>query len=586
MEIASDKAREAKQVTSKKGGLKTIPFIIANEILEKVAGYGLLPNMILYLIYEYRFDAASGANVLFLWLAITNFMPTLGAFLSDSCLGRFRVIGFGSIISLLGMTLLWLTALLRDAQPPPCNPRIETCKSPTWAQLLLLFSSFALMSIGAGGIRSCSMVFGADQIDNPDNPKNGRILQTFFNWYYASVGISIAIAIIMIVDIQNSRGWVVGFAVPAGLMLVSAVSFFLGSSLYVKVKANKSLFTGLAQSMVAAWKKRHLEIPSMDHDATYYHLKGSKITTPSEKLSFLNRACLINNPEKDLDADGLAVDPWRLCTIQQVEVLKALIKVLPIWSTGIIIGVTISQGAFPVLQAKTMDRHFLFGLKIPPGSFGIFSLLTLTIWVALYDRIIIPLVSKLTSRPGGLTYKERMGIGLLISCVGMFVSAAVEHRRRAEAIREGLAQNPAGVLKMSAMWIVPQHCLTGLAEAFNAIGQIEFYYSQFPKSMASIAVALLTLGMAVGNVAASLIVSILDHLSRRSRNGTWISTNVNEGHYDYYYWILAGLSVINFCYYLVCAWAYEGGEERKIWDEDGSEDDLEIDRVSPMRIHA
>ncbi|KAF8036284.1 hypothetical protein BT93_C2109 [Corymbia citriodora subsp. variegata] len=585
MEIASDKANEAKQVTSKKGGLKTMPFIIANEILEKVAGYGLLPNMIFYLLYKYHFNAASAANVLFLWSAISNFMPVLGAFLSDSCFGRFRVIGAASVISLLGMTLLWLTAHLRDAQPPPCIPMSSTCKFPTSAQLLFLFSSFALMSIGAGGIRSCSIAFGADQINNPDNPKNRRILQTFFSWYYVSVGVSIMIAVIVIVAIQNKYGWVIGFGVPAGLMFISVVCFFLGSSLYVKVKANKSLFTGLAQATAAAWKKRHLELPDMSLDAMYYHHKGSKVTTPSEQLRFLNKACLISNPEKDLDSDGLAIDPWRLCTIKQVEVLKALIRVLPIWSTGIVIGVTISPSPFPTLQASTMDRRLLFGIKIPAASFGIFAILTLTIWVGIYDRIIVPLFSRLTNRPRGLTFKERIGIGLLISCVALFVSAVVEHKRRAEAIREGFAANPYGVLKMSAKWIVPQHCLTGLAEAFNAIGQLEFYYSKFPKSLGSIAVALLALGMAVGNLVATLIVSILDHLSKRSRDGTWISSNVNEGHYDYYYWTLGALSVINFFYYLVCAWAYEGGEERTVWDEDELEDDQESHQGSPMIIH-
>lgn len=57
--------------------------------------------MILYLINEYHLDSAAGANILFLWLAISNFMPILGAFLSDSYLGRFRVIAMGSVVSLL-----------------------------------------------------------------------------------------------------------------------------------------------------------------------------------------------------------------------------------------------------------------------------------------------------------------------------------------------------------------------------------------------------------------------------------------------------------------------------------------------------
>ncbi|KAI6679505.1 hypothetical protein NL676_033386 [Syzygium grande] len=177
-----------------------------------------------------------------------------------------------------------------------------------------------------------------------------------------------------------------------------------------------------------------------------------------------------------------------------------------------------------------MDRRFLFGVKIPPGSFAIFGILTLMIWVGIYDRIIVPLVSRLTKRPRGLTFKERMGIGLLISCAGMFVSASVEHKRRAEAIREGFVENPHGVLKMSAMWIVPQHCLTGLAEAFNAIGQIEFYFSQFPRSMASIAVALLTPGNGSGQLGCEPDREHLGPLlSKRSKDGTWISTKREQG---------------------------------------------------------
>ena len=56
---------------------------------------------------------------------------------------------------------------------------------------------------------------------------------------------------------------------------------------------------------------------------------------------------------------------------------------------------------------------------------------------------------------------------------------------------------------MSAMRLVPQHCLTGLAEALNLIGQIKFYYSEFPKTMSSIGVSLLALGLGFGAVLAA-----------------------------------------------------------------------------------
>ena len=75
--------------------------VAANEAFEGVASFGLRPNMILYLTREFGMQIASAANVLFLWSAATNFMPILGAYLADSYVGRYRMIGFGSIVSLM-----------------------------------------------------------------------------------------------------------------------------------------------------------------------------------------------------------------------------------------------------------------------------------------------------------------------------------------------------------------------------------------------------------------------------------------------------------------------------------------------------
>lgn len=73
----------------------------ANEIFEKISNVGLHANMIFYLMNEYHLDSAKGAIVLFLWNALTNFLPIGGAFLSDSYLGRFKVIAMGTVVTLL-----------------------------------------------------------------------------------------------------------------------------------------------------------------------------------------------------------------------------------------------------------------------------------------------------------------------------------------------------------------------------------------------------------------------------------------------------------------------------------------------------
>ncbi|CDP03303.1 unnamed protein product [Coffea canephora] len=550
MELCSDSMTTVQQVSKRKGGLITMPFIIANEAFERVASVGLHINMILYLTGEYHFDNATGASILFWWAAISNFLPTFGAFLSDSYLGRFRVIALGTVVSLLGQAALWLTALLPEARPPHCPHYPDNCAKPNAGQLALLFSAFALMSIGAGGIRPCSLAFGADQFDNPENPKNQRILQSFFNWYYASVAISVIIAIIVIVYIQNKLGWVLGFGVPVALMLVSTITFLLGSKLYVVVKANKSLMTGFAQVLVVAWKNKHLALPPKNSDGGYHHEKGSNLVSPTEKLRFFNKACIARNLDGGLEADGSIWDPWKACTVEQVENLKALIKVLPIWSTSIMIAVTISQNSFPLLQAGTMDRRIIGNFKIPPAWLYVFAVLTMGIWVAIYDRILVPWLAKYTKHKRGLSFELRIGTGLFLSCLATGMAAAVERTRRNRAISLGLAENPLSVVNMSVFWLAPQYCMTGLAEAFNAIGQIEFYYAHFPKSMASIGVALFALGLAFGNLVASLIVLIVDHASKTDGKPSWVSNNLNEGHYDYYYWVLCLLSLVNFFYFI------------------------------------
>ncbi|GKV16227.1 hypothetical protein SLEP1_g26899 [Rubroshorea leprosula] len=460
----------------KKGGLITIPFIIANEAFEKMASYGLLPNIILYLMKDYHLSVAEGTNILFIWSAAISFAPLLGAFISDSYLGPFLTIGFGSIVSLL-MILLWSTAMIPQSKPPPCIPSTQSCRSPTAGEMTHLLSSFALMSIGAGGVRPCSIAFGADQLDIRDNPKNERLKESYFGWYTASALLALLISFTGIVYIQDHLGWKVGFGVPAILMFLSATMFFIGAPLYTKQKPTKRMLTSLVQVIVVAYQNRKLTLAPPNLSECYYHDKDSKIVVPTDKLRFLNKACIIRNPQQDIAPNASAINPWRLCTIGQVEELKALLRVLPLWSTGIMLSINNSQNSFPLLQASSMDRHISKNFEIPAASFGSSGfMITMVIWIIPYDRVILPMASKIKHKPVRLDVKLRMGIGLFLSSMAMVTSAIVENIRRKKPIQEGYLNNSNAVLDMSAMWLIPQYCLLGLAEAFNGIAQSEFFY--------------------------------------------------------------------------------------------------------------
>lgn len=276
----------------------------------------------------------------------------------------------------------------------------------------------------------------------------------------------------------------------------------------------------------------------------------------------MNKACIIVNKE-DIGQDGTTLNPWNICTVDQVEELKIIIRVLPLWSTSIMIAINMNQGSFGFFQAKSMNRQLIGDFKIPPGSFGLFTVGALFIWILVYDRILLPLASKVRGKPVHIGVKERMGIGLVLSFLAMTVSAIVEHIRHKRAIEQGLLKNPTVVLNMSAYWLVPQCALNGLAEAFNAIGQTEFYYSEFPKNMSSIASCLFGLGMGVASLLASLILSTVDNVTSKGGKESWVSTNINRGHYESYYWLLAVMSFINILYFMVCSWAYGPCVEQK-----------------------
>ncbi|XP_038709042.1 protein NRT1/ PTR FAMILY 1.2-like isoform X2 [Tripterygium wilfordii] len=455
-----------------------------------------------------------------------------------------------------GMALLWSTAMIPGARPPPCNQFSDSCESPTTAQLIFLYICFGIMSVGSGGIRSSSLAFGADQLVNREKMKSSRTLESYFSWYYVSVSASLIVAFTCIVYIQKNLGWKVGFGVPVVLMFFSALSFFLASCWYVKSKGKASLVTGFAHVLVASYRNRHVQLSGVATDEMYYHGKESNLLVPSGKLRCLNKACVIRNAQEDLTPDGSASNPWSLCTVDKVEELKALIKGISIWFAGVLMSINVCQSSFQVLQASSMDRHITSNFQIPAGSFNVFLFLSLTATVALYDRIILPLASRIKGRPVRLGMKPKMGVGIFFSGMSMAVLAIIEYIRRSIATQEGASDRTQAVVQMSAMWLVPHYILLGSAAAFGAIGQNEFFYSELPKSMSSIASNLYLLGLAVAYLIASLIVKVVDESSKTGGSGSWVSSDINKGHYDYYFGILFALSLLNFLYYVVCCKAY------------------------------
>ena len=252
--------------------------------------------------------------------------------------------------------------------------------------------------------------------------------------------------------------------------------------------------------------------------------------------------------DNDDDIKG-TLNPWKLCTVTQVEELKAIIRILPIWATGIIFSAVYGQmSTMFVLQGNTMDQHIGPTFKIPAASLSIFDTLSVLFWVPVYDKFIVPYARKVTGNERGFTQLQRMGIGLVISVFSMVIAGILEVYRL-DMVRKNNYYDMK-TLPISIFWQIPQYFLIGCAEVFTFIGQLEFFYAQAPDAMRSLCSALSLTTNALGNYLSTLLVIIVTHVTTRHGNLGWIPNNLNRGHLDYFFWVLAILSVLNFFVYL------------------------------------
>lgn len=177
---------------------------------------------------------------------------------------------------------------------------------------------------------------------------------------------------------------------------------------------------------------------------------------------FLDKAATIT-PEDDRK-DQAANNSWRLCTVTQVEEVKLLVKVMPIWFSTLMFIVTAQQLSTVYLrQGLTMDLRMGPHFKIPPASLELSCSLTAIIAIPLYDMYLVPFVRKFTGNERGFSLLQRIGIGLVLSVLGMAVSAIVEVKRLG-VVDEYAMQTSRKPLPISVFWLTPQYAIMGIAQ--------------------------------------------------------------------------------------------------------------------------
>ncbi|PUZ56395.1 hypothetical protein GQ55_5G295200 [Panicum hallii var. hallii] len=473
------------------GNWRACNLILGAEISESLAFSGIQKNLVTYLtsvLHESNVDAATNVST---WLGSCFFTPLAGAFLADTYWGRYWTVVIFISIQAVGMIALTVSAWL----PLLMGSSFNTSSTRRAAVYLGLY----LIAIGSGGIKPCTSALGADQFDGAD-PAERVNKGSFFNWFFFSINLGSLLSSTALVWVQDNVGWGVGFAIPMALTVFGLAVFVAGRKVYRYKKLEGSPLTRVSQVVVAAVRNHHLKLPK---DSSALH----EVPSPNEancktahtcQFRFFDKAAIVARSLSDEKGAASTVSPWRLCTVSQVEELKMLLRLFPVWASMVLFFAVTSQASSTFIeQGMAMDNR-VGPFNVPPASLSIFHTISIIVGIPIYDAVLVPLARRVTGDDRGLSQLRHLGVGLALSVVAMAYAALVEARR--------LAAASAPTTSMSIVWQAPSFALVGAAEVFTTTGVLEFFYDQSPGGMKSMGTSLAHLAIAAGSYLNSAVL--------------------------------------------------------------------------------
>ncbi|KAE9595581.1 putative proton-dependent oligopeptide transporter family, major facilitator superfamily [Lupinus albus] len=540
------------------GGMVAASFVLVVEVLENLAFLANSSNLVLYMREYMNMSPSKSANNVTNFIGTAFLLALLGGFLSDSLFTTYHIYLISALIEFMGLIVLTIQAHIPSLKPPECD-KFTTCVEVNGGKAAMLFSGLYLVALGVGGIKGSLAAHGGEQFDET-TPNGRKQRSTFFNYFVFCLSCGALIAVTFVVWIEDNKGWEWGFAISTISIFVSIPVFLAGSPTYrnkipsgsplttiLKVLVTASLNSCIGKnSGSAAVSPSNQHLGRKDSEKEIGKPRTS-IEKPSATLKFLNNA-VVNEPlHSSLE-----------CNVQQVEDVKVVLKVLPIFGCTIMLNCCLAQlSTFSVEQAATMNTK-LGSLKVPPASLPVFPVVFIMILAPIYDHIIIPYARKATKSETGITHLQRIGIGLVLSIVAMAVAAIVEVKRKRVASQSRLLDDATKPLPITFFWIAFQYLFLGSADLFTLAGLLEFFFSEAPIRMRSLATSLSWASLAMGYYLSSVIVSIVNTATGSSNHRPWLSgANINHYHLERFYWLMCLLSGLNFLHYLFWAIKYK-----------------------------
>ncbi|KAF3943204.1 hypothetical protein ACB098_01G278100 [Castanea mollissima] len=519
---------------------KSCILLIVLAGMERFAFKGVASNLVTYLTDVVKMSNSSAAKAVNSWCGFTSMLPLLVAPLADSYWDRYSTILNSSFLYAAGLVALTSSTALALAWSSSKNKTMSSS---------FLFLSLYLVSIGQGAYNPSLQAFGADQLDDDEelpcskNENKSHKKSTFFQWWYFGVCSGSLLGVTVMSYIQDTFGWVLGFAIPMTAMVTSVAFFCCGRRMFI-YKQNDAIFNNPFESIVQAFKAAKSKFMYCEVKLSNY--KADKVELELQEKPLCHEEF---DSIKDLEANPRNGVPM-------FDNVKVVLRLLPIWTMLLMFAVIFQQPAtFFTKQGMTMKRN-IGSFKIPPATLQSAITLSIILLMPLYDKILIPITQLITRDEKGISVMKRMGIGMFLSIIAMIIAAIVETKRLEISRNMEKLESHSETVPLSIFWLLPQYVLLGISDIFTVVGMQEFFYNEVPVRMRTMGFALYTSVFGVGSYLSALSISLVEIFTSSKEGHGWFSDNMNEACLAKFYWLLALLSTLSFLFYMILCKCY------------------------------
>jgi len=349
----------------------SIRYIMGNELCERFSYYGFRAILALYLTKYLNFSEDNSTVIIHVFIFFSYFSALGGGYMSDSYLGKYRTIYYGSMLYAVGEIITSLTALPGVTGDPPTP----------WGAAIGLF----MVSLGTGAIKACVSSFVGDQF----RPGQEELLSGVFALFYFIINVGSLVSNFVVPLLREYFGYAAAFGVPAALMMIALLIYVIGKPAYRIIPPTVNVVTVMINVIKAAYRER---------------LRAKIDPSKIKRSNFLDYA--------------KGIFPSR--TVEDVRstlrVFTAFIPLPIFWA------LFDQQASRWIYQAESMNRN-IFGWTITPDQVPTLNPLILLPMIWVFDKLIYPGLERVGL---GLRMLSRMTIGMLLASLAFAASGTLE----------------------------------------------------------------------------------------------------------------------------------------------------------------